>query len=152
MAIRVFLCTWTEEQSGGLVYIHNPIDDYLANISLSAPVEGPNYYGKIALNRRPDKAFCIKVMRGSLTQGEWGTLAALPGVRAVPPGSFDKATSNINNPTKNKIYAVLDALGVSRSVFDSSATVGGFLRNLLLDLNNAEQGFGSWELDAAEWG
>lgn len=151
MAIRVFLCTWTEQLSGGLVYIANPIDDYLANISLSADIEGPTYYGKRALTNRPDKAFCIKVMRGNLLATEWDVLAALPGVRMVPPGAFDKLTSSLNNPARNKIYTVLDALGVPRSVFDSAATIGGFFRNLLIDLNNSETGFGPWELAAAEW-
>lgn len=32
MAIRVFINQWTEQEDGGLLYIKDPIDDYLANI------------------------------------------------------------------------------------------------------------------------
>lgn len=151
MAIRVFVNKWIEESSGGLIYIKDPIDDYLADISLSAPVESANYYARIALNKRPDRMYLIKIMRGNLAQAEWDSLGELTGVRAVPAFRFDKLTSTINTSTKNKIYQVLDALGIPRTTFYSSATFGGFLRNVLKELDETADGFGVIETLPEEW-
>lgn len=151
MAIRVFLNQWTEQASGGLLYIKDPIDDYLADVSLSAPVESVNFHAKIALSKRPDRVYLVKVMRGNLTAAEWTSLAALPGVVMLPPGRFDDPISSFNNPTKNKIYTALDGLGIPRTTLDSAASIGGFLRNVLTELDGSDSGFGAWELNAAEW-
>lgn len=151
MAIRVFFNRWAEEASGGLLYIKDPIDEYLANVSLSAPVESINFHARIALNKRPDRVYLVKAMRGNLTTAEWDSLAAVPGVLMVPPGRFDDPVSSLKNPVKTKIYAALDNLGIPRSTFDSAASIGGFLRNVLLELNGADSGFGAWESDPAEW-
>lgn len=153
MAIRVFLNQWTEVPLGdGRVYIKDPIDEYLTNVSLSDPLTFmQNFHGSFGLTNRPDRVYLLKVIQGNLTDAEWATLAALPGVRAVPPGAFDKTISSINNPTKNKIYAVLDSLGIPRSVFDSAPTVGSFLRNVLTELNGGAVSFGPLELASAEW-
>jgi hypothetical protein len=151
MAIRVFINRWAEQQDGDTLYIKDPIDDYLNDISLSAPVESTNYYARISLNRRPDRVYLIKVMRGDLTQAEWDSLGALTGVRAVPAFRFDKLTSTVNTSTKNKIYQVLDALGIPRTTFDSSATFGGFLRNVLKELDETQESFGTIETLPEEW-
>lgn len=151
MAIRVFINQWTEQASGGLLYIKDPIDDYLADVSLSAPVVSVNFHAKIALSKRPDRVYLVKAMRGNLTDAEWTTLGGIPGVIAVPPGRFDDPVSSFNNPTKNKIYTALDSMGIPRSTFDSASSIGGFLRNLLTELGGADSGFGTWELNAAEW-
>jgi len=151
MAIRVFVNRWTEQEDGGILYIKDPIDDYLADISLSEPVVGINYYARISLNKRPDRVYLIKVMRGNLTETEWTELGNLTGVRAIPPFRFDKLTSTINTSTKNKIYQALDALGIPRTTFDSAATMGGFLRNMLTELGGDSTGYGSYELEPAEW-
>ena len=152
MAIRVFINQWTEQQDGDLLYIKDPIDDYLNDVSLSAPVVSQNHFARIALNRRPDRLYLIKVMRGNLADAEWATLGNLQGVRMVPPGKFDDPISSIRNPVKNQIYTALDSMGIPRTTFDSAATIGGFLRNLLTELGGDATGFGAWELDAAEWG
>lgn len=151
MAIRIFINQWTEQQDGGLLYIKDPIDDYLNNVSLSAPVESANYYARLSLNKKPDRAYLIKAMRGNLTEAEWTTLDNLPGVIMVPPGRFDDPISTVKNPVKTKIYTALDGMGIPRTVFDSAATIGGFFRNLLTELGGSSTGFGSWELLPAEW-
>lgn len=151
MAIRVFLCQWTEQQTADGLDIDNPIDAYLRDRTLSAQVVGANYYARIALTKRPDKLYMLKAMRGDLTAAEWATLAGLPGVRMVPPGSFDKLTSSFNNPTRNQINTSLDALGVPRTAFTSAATVGGFLRNVLAELDSDNVSFGAWEKLPGEW-
>lgn len=151
MAIRVFINQWTEQESGGLVHISDPIDAYLANVSLSADVESVNYYARISLNKRPDRLYLIKAMRGNLTAAEWAALDDLPGVLMVPPGKFDDPISSIKNAVKTKIYAALDSMGIPRTTFDSAATIGGFLRNMLAELGGADTSFGAYELDAAEW-
>lgn len=151
MAIRVFINRWAEQQDSGLLYIKDPIDDYLNNVVLSAPVVSMNYHARIALNKRPDRVYLIKVMRGNLTEAEWATLGGLPGAAMVPPGRFDDSIGTINNQIKNKIYAALDSMGIPRTTFDSAATIGGFLRNLLTELGGDAGGFGSWELEAPEW-
>ena len=151
MAIRVFLNRWVEEPQGDQLYIKDPIDDYLANISLSAPVDSSNFYARIALSKRPDRVYLIKVMRGDLTLAEWDSLGALTGVRAVPAFRVDKLTSTVNTSTKNKIYQVLDQLGIPRTTFDSSATFGGFLRNVLKELDETAEGFGVIETLPEEW-
>ena len=151
MAIRVFINRWVEEPQGDLLYIKDPIDTYLNDISLSAPVVSRNYYARISLNKRPDRVYLVKVMRGNLTQAEWDSLGALSDVRAVPAFRFDKLTSTINTATKNKIYQALDALGIPRTTFDSSATFGGFLRNVLAEMDGGDTDFGTAELAPEEW-
>jgi len=152
MTIRVFINTWTEQAlpDGGL-YIKDPIDTYLNDISLSAPVVGMNYYARISLNKRPDRVYLIKAMRGNITEAEWTTLDNLPGVIMVPPGKFDDPIGSVKNPVKTKIYTALDSMGIPRTVFDSAATIGGFLRNMLAELGGEDNSFGAWELDPAEW-
>lgn len=151
MAIRVFACLWTEQQQGSTLYITNPIDDHLTDVSLSAPVVGQNYYARLSQAKRPDKLFMLKVMRGNLQPAEWDTLAALPNTQMVPAGAFDRTINSVPASIRNRVYQMLDALGVPRTVWTSAATVGGFLRNLLIELNSEQSGFGQWELDAAEW-
>lgn len=152
MAIRVFINTWSENQiSQDRLRITDPIDEYLANISLSAPVVSNNYYGKIALNKRPDRSFLLKIMEGNLTDSEWNNLNALANVTMIPPHAFDLPITAVKNNIKNQIYAALDSLGISRTLFDSAATVGGFLRNVLIDLNDDEVGFGAYELTPESW-
>ena len=154
MAIRVFINVWSEQQDGSTLYIKDPIAEYLNNVSLSDPgAVFVHKHSRISAGNgnRPDKAFCVTVGRGNLTAGEWATLAALPGVRMVPPGSFNKTISSLNNPTKNKIYTALDALAIPRTTLDSAATVGGFLRNVLEFLGGDDRDFGPWESLTAEW-
>lgn len=151
MAIRVFLCTWTEQQDGEVLYIKDPIDEALNDTSLSAPVVSLNYFGRLSLARRPDKSYLLKIMRGNLTEAEWSNIGQIPGVRAVPPFRFDKSTSTIGGATKAKIYQGLDALGIPRSTFDSASTMGGFLRNMLREIDDQQAGFGDIELSADEW-
>ena len=152
MAIRVFINQWTEQDVGnGSLHIKDPIDDYLNSTSLSAPVVSMNYFAPIALNNRPQRVYLIKVMRGNLATTEWDTLDALPGVIMVPPGRFDDPISTVKTPVRNNIYAALDSLAIPRTTFDSAATIGEFLRNLLTDLGADATGFGEWELEAAEW-
>lgn len=151
MAIRVFLCLWSEEQNGDLLYIKDPIDEALNNTSLSAPVVAMNYFARLSLAKRPDRQYMIKVMRGNLTADEWTSIGGIAGVRAVPPFRFDKQTSSIASSTKTKIYQALDNLGIPRTTFDSSATMGGFLRNMLHELDDQQSGFGAMELAADEW-
>lgn len=151
MAIRVFLNKWAESPNGSNIQIKDPIDEYLNSVSLSAPVVSLNHYAKMSLSNRPDRAYNIKVMRGDLTAAEWATLGGLAGVIAVPPGRFDDAISTIKTPVKTKIYSALDGLGIPRSAFDSAATIGGFIRNMLTELGGQQSGFGQWELLPAEW-
>lgn len=151
MSIRVFLMPWSETVVSGGIDISNPISDYLANVSLSAPVVSIDFYARRSLNTRPDKAYLVKVMRGNVQAAEWDALDALPGVQMLPPGAFDKTVASLNNPTRNRIYTALDGMGVPRSTLDSAATIGGFLRNVLAELDPANVGFGAWELEAAEW-
>ena len=151
MAIRVFINRWTEQQLEDGLYIKDPIDDYLDTVQLSAPVVGMNYYAKISLNKRPDRNYLIKVMRGNITESEWTSLDNLPGVIMIPPARFDDPISGVKNPVKTKIYAALDSMGIPRSVFDSAATIGGFIRNMLTELGGDASGFGAWELEPADW-
>lgn len=151
MAIRIFLTSWTEIESGGLVYVNEPINEALANLSLSAPVEIRSYIARRGANARPDKGHFIVVVHGNLTIPEWDMLAALPGVRMLPAAKFDRQLSSISNVTRNKIYTVLDAHGIPRTAYTSSTTVGGFLRNVQRDLNDEYVGFGSIETLPAEW-
>lgn len=151
MAIRVFLCPWSEQQTAEGLEIDNPIDAYLRDKPLSAPAIGINYYARLSQAHRPDKLYMLKAMRGNITAAEWTTLDDLPGVRMVPPGAFNKATSSIGNSVRNQIYQAMDALGVPRSVYDSAATLGGFLRNLLNELDPGVVSFGPWELEPNEW-
>jgi hypothetical protein len=151
MAIRVFINRWAEQQDGDTLFINDPIDDYLNNISLSAPVDSHNYYARISLNNRPDRVYLIKVMRGNLTAAEWASFDALTGVRAVPAVRFDRATSTITTTMRNKIYQALDALGIPRTTYTSSATFGGFLRNVLHELDTSAEGFGAIENLPNEW-
>ena len=151
MAIRVFINRWNERQDGDLLYINDPIDDYLNNISLSAPVVSLNFYARISLNKRPDRVYLIKAMRGNITDAEWTALDNLPDVIMVPPGRFDDPIGTVKTPVKTKIYTALDGMGIPRTVFDSAATIGGFLRNLLTELGGADTSFGAWELYPTEW-
>jgi hypothetical protein len=152
MTIRAFLCQWTETATpdGGL-FIDNPIDTALNDVTLSAPVVGVNFYARLSLAKRPDRLYMLKIMRGNLTDAEWTFIDNIGGVQMLPAGSFDRATSTLNNPTKNRIYTALDSMGIARTVFDSAATIGGFLRNLTAELDPSRVGFGPWELLAAEW-
>lgn len=151
MAIRIFFTQWTEQASGGLVYIKEPITEALGNLSLSAPVEITNYIARRAANYRPDKGHFIVVVRGNLTTAEWDMLAGLAGVRMLPAARFDMQLSSVPVKIRNQIYAALDALGISRTTYDSSTTVGGFLRNVQQDLNNTYSGYGEAETLPAEW-
>ncbi len=151
MAIRVFINRWAEEQNGELLQINDPIDAYLRNVSLSAPVVSQNYYAMIGLNKRPNRVYLIKIMRGNLTQAEWDNLGTVSNVRAVPAFRFNKQTSTINTPIKNKIYQALDELGIPLTTFDSAATFGGFLRNVLKELDETRTGFGTLETAQEEW-
>lgn len=152
MAIRVFFCPWSEQQTPEGLYIDNPIDAYLRDRTLSDPqTVGINYYARFSLAHRPDKSYMVKVMRGNLQPAEWTALDDLPSVRMMPPGAFDKTTASLSNQVKNQIYQALDALGVPRTVFDSAATVGGFLRNVLAELDPSAVSFGAWELEPNKW-
>lgn len=151
MAIRLFLTSWTESESGGLVYVNEPITESLGNLSLSAPVEIRSYLARRGANARPDKGHFIVVVRGDLTVAEWDALGTLPGVRMLPAARFDRQLSSISTSTRNKIYTALDALGIPRTTYTSSTTVGGFLRNVQRDLNDEYVGFGVVETLPAEW-
>ena len=151
MAIRVFVNRWIEQPNSEGLHIEDPIDNALANVSLSADVRSRNYYAKLGLSRRPDRLYLIKVMQGNLTNAEWASISEIPGVTMVPHGRFDDAISTIKNPVKTKIYRFLDANGIPRTTFDSAPTIGGFLRNMLTELDSTEPGFGDIELMPAEW-
>lgn len=153
MAIRVFLNLWTEQiLPNGQLYIEDPIDEYLTDISVSDPnFKGQNYYGRMSLNNRPDKIFLLKICKGNLQPAEWDTLAALPGVKMVPPAPFDFPTASVPANIVAKVYKVLDALSIPRDTFDSSPTVGAFFRNLLKELDSNYQGFGDDELTPLDW-
>ena len=151
MAIRVFLNRWTEQQDGDLLYIKDPIDDYLNDVSLSAPVVSMNCYARIALSKRPDRVYLIKVMRGNLQEAEWTELGNLTGVKAVPPFRFNAPTTNVSTSMRNRIFQALDALGIPRTTFTSAPTIGNFLRNLLTELDGGARDFGSMELEVDEW-
>lgn len=152
MAIRVFVNRWTESPSGSNIQITDPIDAYLNNVSLSDPAFwAQNFISRTSLNKRPDKLYLIKVASGNLTDAEWATLGGLAGVIAVPPGRFDDPISTVKNPVKTKIYSFLDANGIPRTVFDSAATIGGFLRNMLIEVGSGDTSFGQLELMPAEW-
>lgn len=151
MAIRLFLNVWTEEQQGDILYIKDPIDEALANVSLSAPVESTNYYGRISLNHRPDKLYMVKVMRGNLTNAEWDQINAIPGVRMFPPMPFNTPVENIKPSLKTKLLNVFDAMGIPRTVYNSAPTVGNALRNILAEMNSQEESFGDAELAPDDW-
>lgn len=151
MAIRVFINRWAEQQDGDTLYISDPIDEYLNNVSLSAPVESQNYYARISLDRRPDRVYLIKVMRGNLAQSEWDSLNALTGVRMVPAFRFDKTIASISATNRQKIGAILNTLGIPSTTLSSAATFGGFLRNVLHELDDSAEGFGAIETQPAEW-
>jgi len=151
MAIRIFLNVWTEEESGGLVQVKDPIDEALANISLSAPVDMRTFHARRSLANRPDKLFLIKVIKGNLTSAEWTQIDSIPGVRMLPAFRFDMPISEVPTTIKNNIKTKLNALGVPREVFDGAATVGGFFRNVLTWLNDDYLGYGDIEMEPAEW-
>ncbi len=151
MAIRVFLNVWTEQQNGNLAHIKEPIDAALANVALSAPVESSNYYGRRALNHRPDKLYLVKVMWGNLTAAEWDGINAIQGVKMLPPMPFNTPVSSIPNNLKNKIVSVLDGLGIPNTVYTSASTIGGALRNILAEMNSEDESFGDAELSPDEW-
>ena len=153
MAVRAFLCPWTEQAlPGGGLHIRNPISDYFENVSLSDASAVFNYfYARMSAARRPDKLYMITAIRGNLTSAEWTAIDAIAGVHMMPPGAFDKNVSSLNSPTRNKIYTALDSLGVPRTALDSAATVGGFLRNVLAELDPGNVSFGAWEMLPAEW-
>lgn len=151
MAIRAYLTKWHEVDAGGLIYIRDAIDDHLDAASLSASIDTATYDARRGAGFRPDRLYRVRVLRGNLTQAEWDAIAALPDVRAIPNFRFDKQTNTIGASVKNKIYQALDALGIPRTAFDSSATLGGFLRNVLTELASDERGFGQWELLPDEW-
>lgn len=152
MAIRVFINQWTEFPSGGLVHIKDPIDAYLADVSLSAPVVGQNFHANISPGtKRPDRAYLVKVMRGDLAAAEWDMLAGLPDVRMVPPKVLGTLVSALNTPARNAIYAVIDPLGIPRTTLTAAATLGDFLHNVLAELGSGYASFGTWELLDAEW-
>jgi hypothetical protein len=152
MAIRIFLNVWTEEllPDGGL-YIKDPIDEALSNVSLSSEVVSSNYYGRISNNNRPDKLFLIKIMKGNLANNEWDYINAIPRVKMLPPMPFNTPIASISTTLKNNILKVLDSLGIPRTVYTSSTTIGGALRNILAEMNSEATSFGSIENTPDEW-
>jgi len=152
MAIRAFLITWSEEQQGNLIQIVEPIDEYLSNISLSAPVNARNFYAKRSqVNGRPDKVFLLKVMDGEITDQEWSTLAALPDVNMIPPNHLDKALSTLSKPLENQIKKLMGDYSIPLDIYNNSPTIGALLRNVLAYVNDSYAGFGDLEERPADW-
>lgn len=152
MAIRAFLCRWTESQNGEFVAIENPIDQYLNDVSLSDPsVVGINFYARLSQAKRPNRLYMLKIIRGNLTTQEWNSIGAITGVRMSPAFKFSTPVSAVPTNVRSAIRSALDSVGCPRSVYDSAPTVGAFLRNLTAELNPDRVGFGGWELSDDEW-
>lgn len=149
--IRVFINFWREQDDGSTVSVYDPIDDYLNDISLSGPFVGVNFYGTIAVNKRPDKLFLLKVCRADITDAEWATLANLANVRMLPAYAFDTPTANLKTNESNAITRALEHLQIPVETFTAASTIGGFFRSVCQHIKPEFSDFGEWELAPEEW-
>ena len=155
MAIRVFISKWSEATlANGNIQITDDIDEYLADLSLSAPVVSINSYGATdpQQGNRPGKTYLLKVMRGDLLQSEWDDLHALQNVDMFPPHDFNQLIGELSNPQRNAIQQVLNFVGIpDNQVMSDTDTYGGMLKNILLHMNADNGGWGEWETLPSEW-